>query len=64
MATKTPAFTVSWTSALTGNRRSTAASTKALAVREARALFVEGARHITVTKFENGMATDINWRKN
>ena len=63
MTTKAPAFTVSWTSALSGNRRSSACSTKALAVREARALFVEGARYISVTKFANGIAVDINWRK-
>ena len=63
MTTKAPAFTVSWTSALSGKRLSSACRTKALAVREARALFVEGARNISVTKFANGMATDINWRK-
>ena len=63
MTTKTPAFTVSWTSALSGNRLSSACSTKALAVREARALFVEGARNITVTKFTGGIAVDVNWRK-
>lgn len=63
MTTKAPAFTVSWTSAVSGNRQHSSCSTKAQAVREARALFVEGARYITVTKFVDGMATDINWRK-
>ena len=63
MTAKVPAYTVSWTSALSGNRLNSSCSTKAQAVREARALFVEGARYISVTKFTNGIAVDINWRK-
>lgn len=55
-------FTVSWTSALSGNRNSSGCSTKAQALREARALYTEGARNISVTQFTNGIAKDINWR--
>lgn len=60
---KTPSFTVHWTSAMSGNRRSSACSTKAQAIREARELFVEGARHMSVSKFSNGNAIEINWKK-
>jgi hypothetical protein len=58
----TPAYTVSWTSALSGNRNSSACATKQAALREAKALYTEGARNISVTKFANGMATEVNWR--
>ena len=61
--TQAPAFTVHWTSAMSGNRRSSSCSTKAQALREARDLFTEGARNISVSKYSNGSATDINWRK-
>lgn len=60
---RTPAFTVHWTSALSGSTRSSSCINKTQALREARALFVEGARNISVSKFSNGMAIDVKWRK-
>jgi hypothetical protein len=60
---RTPEYTVHWTSALSGTPRSSSCINKPQALREARELFVEGARNISVSKFSNGTATDINWRK-
>ncbi len=55
-------FTVSWTSALSGSRNSSSCSTKAQALREAKALYTEGARNISVSEFANGRSKEINWR--
>lgn len=55
-------FVVSYTSALTGNRNSTGCTTKSKAFKEAKALYEEGARNITVTTLVNGMAIELDWR--
>lgn len=55
-------FVVSWISALSGNRNSSSCKDKKAALREAKALYFEGARNISVSEFSNGRAKDINWR--
>jgi hypothetical protein len=61
---KSPAFTVSWTSAMSGTRKSSTCATKAAAQREARDLYAEGAKNITVTQFKTGIgAVSVEWRK-
>lgn len=61
--TTAPKFTVHWTSALTGTRRSISLSTKAQGLAECKELFKEGAKHIRLTEFKQGIgATEINWR--
>jgi hypothetical protein len=59
---KTPLFTVHWTSALTGNRNSTTCATKQHAFKEAKALYEEGARNISVSKYNGSVAVELNWR--
>lgn len=54
---------VSYTSALTGNRRTSTCPSKASAFAQARALYQEGARNIEVGRFANGMYTALDWRK-
>lgn len=65
MTTKAPKYTVMWTSALSGNHSSSACKDKKRAVREARALFTEGARNISVTKYDpvSKIAVAVDWRK-
>ena len=59
----TPQYTVHWISAMSGTRRSSAVSTKAQGFAECKALFQEGARNITLSKFTPGIgAVDVEWR--
>jgi hypothetical protein len=57
-------FCVSYTSALSGIRNSSACKDKRAALREARQLFQEGARNIRVVQYdtESRIAIDINWK--
>ena len=48
---------------MSGTRRSSAVSTKAQGMAECKALFQEGARRISLSKFTPGIgAVDIEWR--
>jgi len=61
--TTAPKFTVHWTSALSGNRLSSACATKKAGLAECKALYTEGARNISLSEFKQGVgAIDINWR--
>jgi hypothetical protein len=63
MQTKTPAYAVSYTSALTGSRRTIHFYTKKEALKEARQLYREGAKHIDSFKFSSTIgAVSFNWR--
>lgn len=57
-------FGVAYTSAVTRNRVTAQFSTKAGAIKAAKALFIEGARNIQTFKFVPGLgAVDFDWRK-
>ncbi len=55
-------FTICWTSAMSGSRRSSSCKTKREALREAKQLYTDGARDISVSQYVNGYAKEINWR--
>lgn len=58
-----PDFIVSWVSAVTGNRQSSNYTTKKAAIKDAKALFLEGARSIETFKFSKSVgAVSFNWR--
>jgi len=58
-----PAFTVHWTSPMSGNRLSSACATKKAGMAECKALYMEGARNISLSEYKKGIgARDIDWR--
>lgn len=56
-------YGVSYINAVTGNRHTSNCTTKKAAIREAKALFIEGARSIDTFKFSETIgAVSFNWR--
>jgi len=58
-----PAYMVSWRSSASLRWQSSPATTKAQAIKEARALEAEGARDVSVSVFKDGVSQDVDWRK-
>lgn len=64
MTTSSPAYGVTYVSALTGTRRHIALNTKKEALKEAQNLYREGAKFIDAFKYSPNIgAISFNWRK-
>lgn len=56
-------YGVSYINAVTGNRNTSNCTTKKAVIKEAKALYLEGARSIDTFKFSEGVgAVSFNWR--
>lgn len=63
MATKPGQYGVSWKSAASGTQQNSSYSTKAAAVKDAVALYKEGAKNIRAWKYSESVgAVDFDWR--